>query len=62
MRTETGPNGSADKHANEIRRQTRRDFSAEVKIRILVDGQRGESSVSEFYRREHIVASLRHKR
>lgn len=34
MRTKTGPNGSADKHIKEIKRKTRRKFSAEEKIRI----------------------------
>ena len=33
MRTKTGPNGSADKHVQEIKRETRRQFSAEEKIR-----------------------------
>jgi hypothetical protein len=34
----TGPNGSADKHVKEIKRKTRRKFSAEEKIRIVLDG------------------------
>jgi len=38
MRTRTGPNGSADKHVKEIKRKTRRQFSAEEKIRIVLDG------------------------
>ena len=33
MRTKTGPNGSADKHVKEIKRKTRRQFSAEEKVR-----------------------------
>ena len=37
MRTRTGPNGSADKHVKEIKRKTRRQFSAEEKIRIVLD-------------------------
>ena len=40
MRQKTGPNGSADKHIKEIKRQTRRKFSAEEKIRIVLDGLR----------------------
>lgn len=48
MRTKTGPNGSADKHVKEIKRKTRRQFSAEEKIRIVLDGLRGESSISSF--------------
>lgn len=42
MRAKTGPNGSADKHVKEIKRKTRRQFSAEVKIRIVLVGLRGE--------------------
>ena len=55
MRTKTGPNGSADKHVKEIKRKTRRQFSAEEKIRIVLDGLRGESSISELCRREGIA-------
>ncbi len=58
MRTRTGPNGSADKHVKEIKRKTRRKFSAEEKIRIVLDGLRGESSISELCRREGISESL----
>jgi transposase len=58
MRQRTGPDGSADKHINEIKRQTRRKFSAEEKIRVVLDGLRGESSISELCRREGIAESL----
>ena len=58
MRTKTGPNGSADKHVKEIKRKTRRQFSAEEKIRIVLDGLRGENSISELCRREGIAESL----
>lgn len=58
MRTKTGPKGSADRHINEIKRKTRRKFSAEEKIRIVLDGLRGESSISELCRREGIEESL----
>jgi transposase len=58
MRTKTGPNGSADKHVKEIKRKTRRQFSAEEKIRIVLDGLRGESSISELCRREGIAAII----
>tara|TARA_B100000768_G_scaffold133403_1_gene124158 strand:+ start:91 stop:462 length:372 start_codon:yes stop_codon:yes gene_type:complete len=58
MRTRTGPNGSADRHVKEIKRKTRRKFSAEEKIRIVLDGLRGESSISELCRREGIAESL----
>ena len=58
MRQRTGPNGSADRHVKEIKRQTRRKFSAEEKIRVVLDGLRGESSISELCRREGIAESL----
>ena len=58
MRTKTGTNGSADKHVKEIKRKTWRQFSAEEKIRIVLDGLRGENSISELCRREGIAESL----
>ena len=58
MRTKTGPNGSAERHVKEIKRKTRRKFSAEEKIRSVLDGLRGESSISELCRREGIAESL----
>ena len=58
MRTKTGPNGSADRHVKEIKHRTRRKFSAEEKIRIVLDGLRGESSISELCRHEGIAESL----
>jgi transposase len=36
----------------EIKRRTRRKFSAEEKIRIILDGLRGESSITDLCRRE----------
>ncbi len=36
----------------DIRRQTRRHFSAEDKIRIVLDGLRGEDSIAELCRKE----------
>lgn len=39
----------------EIRRQTRRKFTAEEKIRIVLEGLKGESSIAELCRREGIV-------
>ena len=38
-----------------IRRATRRHFSAEDKIRIVLEGLRGEASIAELCRREGIV-------
>jgi len=49
---------STEAQVREIRRQTRRKFSAEEKIRIVLEGLRGEQSVAELCRREGIVANL----
>lgn len=42
----------------DIRRQTRRDFSAEDKIRIVLEGLRGDDSIAELCRKEGIAQSL----
>lgn len=42
----------------EIKRATRRRFSAEEKIRIVIEGLRGEISVSELCRREGIAPTV----
>ena len=42
----------------EIRRKTRRKFSGEEKIRIVLEGLRGEESIAELCRREGISANL----
>ena len=49
---------SAEKAIKDIRRKTRRRFSAEEKIRIVIEGMRGEDSISELCRREGIAANL----
>jgi transposase len=43
---------------NDIRRATRKHYSAEDKIRIVLDGLRGEDSIAELCRREGIAQSL----
>ena len=58
MRQKSGPEGSAEKHVKEIRRKTRRKFSAEEKIRIVLEGLRGEYSIAELCRREGIAQGL----
>ena len=45
----------------QIRKATRRKFSAEEKIRIVLEGLRGENSLSEICRREGIAASVYYK-
>ena len=49
---------SAEKTVRDIQRKTRRRFSAEEKIRIVLEGLRGEESISELCRREGINANL----
>jgi transposase len=48
----------AERMVKDIRRQTRRHFSAEDKIRIVLDGLRGEDSIAELCRKEGIAQSL----
>ena len=49
---------NTNKRVKEIRRKTRRKFSSEEKIRIVLDGLRGESSIAELCRREGINSNL----
>ena len=48
----------AERVVKEIRRATRRQFSAEEKIRIVLSGLRGEDSIAELCRREGIMQNL----
>ena len=52
------PNGSSEQVVKNIRRATRKHYSAEDKIRIVLDGLRGEYSIAELCRREGIAESL----
>lgn len=47
----------ADRVVKDIRRQTRRRFSAEEKIRIVLAGLRGDDSIAELCRQEGIAQS-----
>ena len=49
---------SAEQHVRDIRRRTRRRYSAEEKIRIVLEGLRGEASIAELCRREGISQNL----
>ena len=51
-------NRSAEKTVRDIRRATRRKFSSEEKIRIVLEGLRGEDSIAELCRREGINSNL----
>jgi len=44
-----------------LRRKTRRQYAAEEKIRIVMEGPRGEESVAELCRREGLAQSLYYK-
>ena len=48
----------AEKVVQEIRRKTRRQFSAEEKIRIVLEGLRGEESIAALCRREGLNPNL----
>ena len=52
------PKMSSERIAKDIRRATRKQYSAEKKIRIVLDGLRGEHSIAELCRREGIAESL----
>ncbi|MBN9314113.1 MAG: IS3 family transposase [Devosia sp.] len=54
----TGGKRSAEHVVKDIRRATRRHFSSEDKIRIVLDGLRGEDSIAELCRKEGIAQSL----
>ena len=49
---------SAEKTIRNIRRKTRRLYSSEEKIRIVLEGLRGEESIATLCRREGIADSL----
>jgi len=48
----------AETAVRDIRRKTRKQYSAEEKIRIVLAGLRGEDSIAELCRREGIAESL----
>jgi transposase len=48
----------AEKFIKDIRRATRRHYGAEEKIRIVLEGLRGEDSIAALCRREGIAESL----
>ncbi len=59
MRQQTRPlKEPAEKVVQDIRRATRKHYSAEEKIRIVLEGLRGEDSIAALCRREGIAESL----
>jgi len=49
---------SAQKTIRDIRRATRRHYSAEEKIRIVLEGLRGEDTIAELCRREGLNSNV----
>ena len=59
MRQKAKTRGRAsEKLVKDIRRATRKQYSAEEKIRIVLDGLRGEETIAELCRREGIAQGL----
>ena len=62
MRGKSGPRGTASENAiKDIRSATRKQYSAEEKIRIVLDGLRGEETIAELCWREGIAQSIYNK-
>ena len=58
MKRTSGPAKKPAEAIKDIRRATRRQFSSEEKIRVVLEGLRGEDSIAELCRREGIAASM----
>lgn len=52
---------SGERIVKDIKRKTRKRYSAEEKIRIVLDGLRGEESIAELCRQEGIAQGLYYK-
>jgi len=57
-----GSKERAEATVRDIRRRTRKQYSAEEKIRIVLAGLRGEDSIAELCRREGIAESVNQHR
>jgi transposase len=58
----TGKQGSSPESiVREIKRQTRRKFTAEEKIRIVLEGLRGEAGITDLCRKEGIHPTMYYK-
>ena len=57
----SGRQSSSERVIRDIKRKTRKQYSAEEKIRIVLDGLRGEDSIAELCRREGIAQGLYYK-
>ena len=62
MRQTTGSGRrSSEKIVKDIKRATRKEYSSEEKIRIVLDGLRGEDSIAELCHREGISQGVYYK-
>jgi transposase len=62
MKMRTKPtNSKATKIVKDIRRANRKLYSAEEKIRIILEGLRGETTIAELCRQEGIAQSMYYK-
>ena len=60
QKSQTRQTGAA-KVIKDIRRAIRKQYSAEEKVRIVLDGLRGEETISELCRHERIAQSIYYK-
>ena len=49
---------NSEKLVKDIRRRTRKKYSSEEKIRIVLEGMRGEESIAELCRREGLSQNV----
>jgi transposase len=61
MRAEKKSKTSPESIVREIKRKTRRKFTAEEKIRIVLEGLRGEESIADLCRKEGIHPTMYYK-
>jgi len=61
MTTEKRSKASPESIVREIKRRTRRKFTAEEKIRIVLEGLRGEESITDLCRKERIHPAMYYK-
>ena len=52
------PTGTAEQFMKKVRRNTRRKFTAEEKIRVVLEGMKREIPITELCRREEIAAAV----
>jgi len=61
MTTKKKSKTSPESIVREIKRRTRRKFTAEEKIRIVLEGLRGEESITDLCRKERIHPTMYYK-